>query len=207
MISYEALIVFSVTTVLVCFSPGPAALFVASTATSYGKRHILFAVLGICVANIAFFGLSALGIAGMLATSPVLFQWFRWIGAAYLVVLGLQLLVSRKSQPLQVAKDNQHAAKRMRTFLKGFFVEASNPKALLYFGALLPQFVNPAQPLASQLLIYCLLTVVFDVMAYSFYSVMGLGIAKASKQKFYLVINRLAGVAFILAGVRLAIVE
>lgn len=207
MINYEALIVFSVTTVLVCFSPGPAALFVASTAASYGKRHILFAVLGICVANIAFFGLSALGIAGLIATSPVLFQWFRWIGAAYLVILGLQLLVSRKTQNLQLDKDNQQTTKRIRTFFKGFFIEASNPKALLYFGALLPQFINPAQPLASQLLIYCLLTIVFDLMAYSFYSFMGLGIAKASKQKFYLLLNRLAGVAFILAGVRLAIVE
>jgi homoserine/homoserine lactone efflux protein len=206
-ISYEALIVFSVTTALTCFTPGPAALFVASSAASYGKRHIPAALLGIAVANIGFFGLSALGIAGLIASSPLLFQWLRWLGAAYLVVLGLQLILSRKQQRLQVVVEGQTGAKRLRTFLKAFVVEASNPKALLYFGALLPQFINPNQALAPQLLVYCLLTFVFDIAAYSFYGVLGLGIAKASKQKFYTLLTRLAGIAFVFAGLRLALTK
>jgi len=206
-ISYEALIVFSVTTALTCFTPGPAALFVASCAASYGKSHIPAALLGIAVANIVFFGLSALGIAGLIASSPVLFQWLRWLGAAYLVILGLQLLASRKQQRLQVVVKGQTGAKRMRTFLKAFVVEASNPKALLYFGALLPQFINPTQALAPQLLVFCLLTFVFDIAAYSFYGVLGLGIAKASKQKFYTFLTRLAGIAFVFAGLRLALTK
>jgi homoserine/homoserine lactone efflux protein len=204
-ISYEALIVFSVTTALTCFTPGPAALFVASSAASYGKSHIPAALLGIAVANIGFFGLSALGIAGLIASSPLLFQWLRWLGAAYLVVLGLQLILSRKQQHLQVVLNGQTGAKRLRTFLNAFVVEASNPKALLYFGALLPQFINPTQALAPQLLVYCLLTFVFDIAAYSFYGVLGLGIAKASKQKFYTLLTRLAGIAFLFAGLRLAL--
>jgi homoserine/homoserine lactone efflux protein len=134
-----------------------------------------------------------------------LFQWLRWLGAAYLVVLGLQLILSRKQQHLQVVLNGQTGAKRLRTFLNAFVVEASNPKALLYFGALLPQFINPTQALAPQLLVYCLLTFVFDIAAYSFYGVLGLGIAKASKQKFYTLLTRLAGIAFLFAGLRLAL--
>lgn len=207
MISYEALIVFSITTALTCFTPGPAALFVASSAASYGKSHIPAAMLGIAVANIGFFGLSALGIAGLIASSPVLFQWLRWLGAVYLVILGLQLLASGKQQRLQVVVKGKPGAKRLRTFLKGFVVEASNPKALLYFGALLPQFINPAQALVPQLLVFCVLTFIFDVAAYSFYGVLGLGIAKASKQKLYILLTRLAGIAFVFAGFRLAFTQ
>ena len=206
MISYEALIVFSVTTALTCFTPGPAALFVASSAASYGKSHIPGAILGIAAANIVFFGLSALGIAGLIASSPLLFQWLRWLGAGYLVILGLQLLTSGK-QHLKVHVNGEAGVKRRRTFLKAFVIEASNPKALLYFGALLPQFINPNQALAPQMLLFCLLTFVFDIAAYSFYGVVGLGIAKASKQKFYTVLTRLAGTAFILAGLRLALTK
>jgi homoserine/homoserine lactone efflux protein len=206
-ISHEALIVFSVTTALTCFTPGPAALFVASSAASYGKRHIPAAVLGICVANVAFFGLSALGIAGLIVSSPLMFQWLRWLGAAYLLIIGLQLLTSRKQQRLKIVLDSNVGVKRMRTFLKAFVIEASNPKALLYFGALLPQFINPTQALAPQLLVFCLLTFVFDIAAYFFYGMVGLGIAKASTQRFYTLLTRLAGTAFIVAGFRLALTK
>jgi len=206
-ISYEALIVFSVTTALTCFTPGPAALFVASSAASHGKRHVPAAVLGICVANVVFFGLSALGIASLIASSPVLFQWLRWLGAAYLVILGLQLITSRKQQALKVVVKGKAGTKRVRTFLKAFVIEASNPKALLYFGALLPQFINPTQALVPQLLVFCLLTFVFDIAAYTFYGMLGLGLAKASKQRFYTLLTRLAGTAFVFAGFRLALTK
>lgn len=203
MISPEGLIIFTATTALVCFTPGPAALLVASSTASHGKKHMLPAVMGICLANVVFFGLSALGVASLLAASPGLFSALRIAGAFYLMYLGFQLIRSKR-QAFETTRESSRNASLKKTFGKAFAVEISNPKALLYFGALLPQFIIPADALLPQLGIFCFVTFFLDVAAYSFYGAMGLGLAKISKGGFFTVLTRSAGVAFFISGVRLA---
>lgn len=203
MISLEGLVIFAATTGLVCFTPGPAALLVASSSASHGKKHIPAAVMGICLANVVFFGLSAAGVSSLLAASPKLFSVMRIAGAIYLMYLGFQL-IRAKPQSFGATRDSTKEAGLMKTFGKAFAVEASNPKAILYFGALLPQSIVPSEPLVPQLAIFCLVTFVLDVFAYSFYGVMGLGLAKVSQGGIFTALTRSAGIAFLISGVRLA---
>lgn len=199
----QLLILFTLTTALACFTPGPAAMYAASVGTLRRRRLLVLAIAGIALANAVFFGLSALGIAGMITSSPGLYTAIRWAGAAYLVWLGLQLLFG--SAGTGVISAAQPAEGRGAAILaKGFLIEIANPKALLYFSALLPQFIAPDRPLAPQFLLFCLITVALDFCAYSFYGALGFGAARLSSGALLAGVRRLAGAAFLLAGIRLS---
>ena len=140
----ETWIAFCVLETVLCLTPGPAVLFVVSTTLSRAARAALLRRrLGIVVANTVYFALSALGVAAMILASNFLFTILKWGGAAYLVWLGLRMLWSREREG---SVDAQGAAPPALSvsFLRGFAVQAANPKALAFFVALLPQFVESA---------------------------------------------------------------
>ena len=122
----------------------------ASRGATDGLGRTLFALLGVCRASAIYFGLSATGIASPIVASNALFQVVKWAGVAYLTYLGLTTLLGR-SDGLAIVSG---APGRTGTslFEQGFLVEFSNPKALLYFSAVLPQFLDPARPVAPQFL-------------------------------------------------------
>jgi homoserine/homoserine lactone efflux protein len=199
----QLLLLFTATTALACFTPGPAAMYAASVGTLRRRSLVLLALAGIALANALYFGLSALGIAGMIASSPGLYTAIRWAGAAYLVWLGLRMLFgAARSGLVPTARPTEVSG--VGVFTKGFLIEIANPKALLYFSALLPQFIAPDRPLAPQFLLFCLITVVLDFCAYSFYGALGFGAARLSSGALLAGVRRLAGAAFLLAGIRLS---
>jgi len=172
MLSLEVLLLFSVTTFFVVLAPGPAALAVAAEAASNGFRRSIFVILGVALANVTFFTLSALGIGTIIAASESLFLWIKWIGVAYLFYLGISALIG-SSSGLTIQPGAQKPAETFRVFLRGFSVELFNPKALLYFIALLPQFINTDYPITPQILILIAITMLFDFICYSFYGYLG----------------------------------
>ena len=93
--SLEAWLAFCLTETVLCFTPGPAVLLVVSIALGGGLRPGLGASLGILAANTLYFAISATGVAAALVASRELFLLLKWVGAAYLVWLGLRLLVGR----------------------------------------------------------------------------------------------------------------
>lgn len=166
--SWTAYLIFVVTTAIVCLSPGPAALL----AVAHGWRRAHWAIAGIALANTLYFALSALGIAALVATNGTLFAIVKWAGVAYLFYLGLTALLARASA-LTVARDPARTVGGRRALLQAFVMEATNPKALLYFVALLPQFVAPARPLAPQMLLFGASTVLLDLASYGAYAWLG----------------------------------
>lgn len=204
--SIEILLLFIVTTALACFTPGPAAMFVASVGTARDTRLVAYAIGGIALVNAFYFGLSALGLAGLLLASPQVYAAIRWAGAAYLIYLGVRLVLARSGGLAAVAGGAASLSAR-RVFGRALVLELSNPKALLYFAALLPQFITPQAPLAMQFLGFCLITVVLDVCAYGFYGAIGFGVARFSAPGVLVSIRRVAGAAFVVAGVRLVAVS
>lgn len=150
--------------------PGPNSLFVMSTATLDERRHAWAAVLGVLVADTVFIVGSALGLVALLRALPWLFDAIRWIGAAYLGWLGLVLLASAwrrfrsADAPADAAAgsgaiDIGDAAMRaragsagpqpagrstLRTFRKAVTIGLLNPKAMMFYVAFFPQFVDPA---------------------------------------------------------------
>jgi homoserine/homoserine lactone efflux protein len=147
--SLEAWMIFCVTETLLCLTPGPAVLLVVSLGMARGARAGTRAGVGILTANALYFALSATGVGALLLASWKIFFAVKWIGAAYLVWIGLGMLWRRgASNP-----ETESPAPRGAGFRHGFLTQAANPKSLLFFGAILPQFLDPAVSLAPQILV------------------------------------------------------
>jgi len=206
-ISLETLIIFFMTTLVVVLSPGPAALAVTAEAASNGFKKSTLVILGIASANVVFFILSATGIITLIITSQTLFNLIKWIGVAYLLYLGFTAVFSQ-SGPLSIQTSKNKPSKTYKIFMRGFVLEISNPKALLYFSALLPQFVDINAPVVPQLIILCLITMILDLVCYSLYGYLGFkSRGKFIKPIIIKLINRSAGAMLIFAGLKMATVE
>ncbi len=135
-----------------CFTPGVAVLFVIGSALRHGARSSVFANLGILTGNAIYFALSAAGLGAVLLASHTAFTVVRWAGAAYLVYLGVRALRSRGEAAEVTAAERQPVA-RGRLFGRAVALQLANPKTLLFFVALLPQFIDPAGSVAEQVAI------------------------------------------------------
>ena len=207
MIPVETLALFVGTTFVVVLSPGPAAIAVTGEAASSGFKRALLLVMGIALANVGFFVLCATGIAALIIASNVLFTAIKWTGVAYLLYLGWGAIFST-SGPLTIAPAAQQTGLAWTVFMRGFVIEAANPKALLYFSALLPQFVTVSQPILPQLALLCAITIVIDLLCYSGYAYLGYKSSRVAISPFVLkCINRTAGGMLIFAGLKMATVE
>lgn len=130
--------------------PGPAVLYVTTQGMRGGMRSGLPTAFGILAADAFYIVLSVTGLSAILAASYQLFTIMKWAGALYLVYLGVRLVISGFSAAAAPAVPEGDGGTG-RSFLSGFALHAANPKALLYFGSLVPQFVVPGRPVAMQL--------------------------------------------------------
>ncbi len=207
LISFETLTLFFITTLIVVLSPGPAALAAAAEGASSGFKKSMLVVLGIASANVVYFILSATGIAALIIASHTLFTVIKWVGIAYLLYLGFSAIFSR-SGPLSISPDGRQPSKWYKRFLKGFIIEISNPKALLYFSALLPQFIDISNPVIPQLAVLCIITIFLDISCYCLYGYLGFKSMNRGVKPFLAkIINRSAGCMLILAGFKMASVQ
>lgn len=140
---------------LVCLvatgTPGPSVLYVLSAGISGGFRGSGRAALGVLSADAIYFLLSVTGLGTLLLASYSLFLAVKYAGAVYLIYLGLRLVAAALSRRQQGLAGLDDGARRTRWLSGGFMVHAANPKAILYFGSILPQFLQPSQPLVPQL--------------------------------------------------------
>jgi homoserine/homoserine lactone efflux protein len=190
--------IFVCTETVLCLMPGPAVMFILSTALKAGARKSIFSNLGILTANVVYFAVSATGIGALLLSSK-LFLAVKWIGAAYLVILGLRLLFER-SHEVNGLEKTMVDHKSHHLFFNGFTLQISNPKAILFFSALLPQFLNPHVSIIPQIVILGATSVVIE-----FSILLGYGIAgSAITPRYAKWTNRVAGGLLIGAGAGLA---
>lgn len=200
--SLETFIAFCVLELVLCLTPGPAVFYVISAALARGPRAGLSGALGIVAGNTLYFALSAVGVAAIILASNQLFTAIKWIGAAYLVYLGLRMLFAPRD-----AIAEPRPADVSRAFLHGFAVQAANPKALAFFVALLPQFIDPSGPVGLQVLILGVSSQIIEISVLAFYVwVTGRARSLAAGPRGAAV-RRLAGGFLIAAGARLAFVR
>ncbi|UZD91397.1 LysE family translocator [Cognatishimia activa] len=202
----ETYLVFLITTAVVCFTPGAAAITVASQGAANGGRKAFAGVVGIASANVIYFILSGTGIASLIVASNLLFQIIKWVGVAYLLWLGVTAIFSANG-PIKVSPSRTSKSTK-KLYVQGFVIEFANPKALMYFAAILPQFLNPEMPILPQILIMGVTTLAIDLMSYTAYGFLGDRIAAGGLRKWVVgLINKSAGAALIFAGIRMASVS
>jgi threonine/homoserine/homoserine lactone efflux protein len=136
------LLLFVLGTLALAATPGPAVLYIVARGVDQGRVAALVSVLGIASGNLVHITAAALGVSALLLSSALAFSVVKYLGAAYLIYLGIHKLSDREvPDPTQLVKRES----LRRIFVRGFVVNALNPKAALFFIAFLPQFVNPAR--------------------------------------------------------------
>jgi homoserine/homoserine lactone efflux protein len=201
--NWETWSLFVATETVLCLTPGPAVLLVLSQALRWGPRASVWANTGILSANAFYFFLSATSLGAILLASYDLFFAVKWAGAAYLIYLGIRTFHGASS-PL-AAGPSDTGVHGCRMFANAFAVQASNPKSLLFFGALLPQFIDPKRDVVTQILILGVTSIVLEFAILLGYGILaGSATNYARLPRFARWTNRISGGLLIGAGAGLA---
>lgn len=161
------LFAFAIAALLLAITPGPGIAYVVARTVAGGRPEGLASCLGTGLGGLVHVLASALGLSLVIAQSATAFTVLKYLGAAYLVYLGIRLLV--RKEPHALAAPPMTAQGARRAFFEGIAVEVLNVKTALFFLAFLPQFVSPAQPVTLQLVVLggiCVaLNTIVDVVA------------------------------------------
>ena len=157
--SLELYIAFVAASALLVLTPGPMVAYLVATTLTHGLRHGLMALIGSAAASAVQLAVVVAGLSLILAAAGEAFFWLKWIGVAYLGYLGVKALRAPTGdlEPAAITTRSER-----RTIAEAFFVNLTNPKALLFHGAFLPLFVSPAAPATPQLIV---LAVTFVIVA------------------------------------------
>ena len=197
---------FTITEAAMSLSPGPAVMMVVAYGIARGWRKSLFVNLGILSGNAIFFMLSASGLGGALLASPTIFMGIKYLGAAYLVYLGLSAIFGRPS-PITLSRIDDKQLSGRQIYTSALMLQLTNPKSMLTFVAILPQFIDPSQPIGTQMLILAACSIIPE-----FFILLGYGMLAckashlATQEKYVLITERIAGTLVLTAGVLIAIV-
>jgi threonine/homoserine/homoserine lactone efflux protein len=199
----HGLALFAAAALLVNLTPGPDMVFVAASSAAHGRRAGVMAALGVGAGCLLHIGFAVLGLAALLAASALAFSIVRWIGAAYLVWIGLAMLRARPAS----ARDGP-VVPAGRVFWQGALTNALNPKVALFFLAFLPQFVDAGAP--NQAHAFVVLGMLFNAggtlvnIAVAWFAAALRGsLAGSSAASRWL--QRGAGAVFVALGLRLAL--
>lgn len=148
---------------LLNFTPGPDVLYIVSSALKNGVRAGIVAALGIVSGCLVHVFAAALGVGALLATSATAFSVLKWVGAAYLVWMGVKLLLARGGSSVVPAAgaSAREPADLGRVYRQGFLTNVLNPKVALFFLAFVPQFIAPGTE--DKLTAFLLLGLLFNV--------------------------------------------
>ena len=182
--------------------PGPAVMLTINNSIQRGLLKSIAGILGIALAIliVAFISATSLGI--VLASSAVAFNIIKILGAAYLIYMGIKMLRSKVTNDHSIKKQEASYA---RCFIEGFLVSISNPKAVIFFMSIFPQFINTSKEYAPQ---FILLATTFSLLVMVIHSIYALSASavksKLSSKKGKSVINKIGGGVFVGFGVGLA---
>lgn len=186
-------------------TPGPTVLLALTNGSRYGMRRALPGMVGAMLSDFVLIGAVALGLGALLAASEFWFTVVKWLGAAYLAFLGVQMLRSTGSigRALDEAETGT-AATPKSVFTKSFLVAVTNPKGYLFFSAFLPQFIDPSAPQAEQYVLLALVFAAIDFVVMSGYAALGSQAVRLLKTSGAAWLDRICGGALLALAASLA---
>src|ERR1700756_393299 len=150
--SVSAYAVFLATALVLLLLPGPAVLYVVTRSIEMGRAGGLASVAGITTGTVAYVTLATAGLSSLVLASTVAFDAVKYVGAAYLLLLGLRRLLGRG---LEESEEEPVPRTRRRAYAQGVVVNLTNPKTIVFVFAFIPQFVDPgAQHVWLQVLVF-----------------------------------------------------
>jgi threonine/homoserine/homoserine lactone efflux protein len=200
--SIEHWLAFVAASAVMLAIPGPTILLVISYALSHGRKVASATVAGVALGDFTAMTASMLGLGALLSTSAAIFTTLKWVGAAYLIYLGIKLWRAPVSAgAADVQEDAGRGNRPVAIFLHTYAVTALNPKSIIFFVAFLPQFLDPALPFPLQMVIFettFLILATLNAAAYGLLaSAARTTIARPSLQR---AVNRTGGTLMIGAG-------
>jgi len=203
--SAQIFLLYLATWSLVALTPGPAVMCSMAQATRHGFRSSLAGISGIQLGSFLFFVCISLGLGTLLATATTAFAILRFAGAIYLLYLGVRIILSTFRHSLsRAARAVMPPPAHRSLFLQGLLIQLTNPKALLFISALLPQFIEPHRPALLQLVILVFTTIAVDsvvLSSYAFLAQRGVQSFRTSRWSAWL--ERVFGAALLFFGFRL----
>jgi threonine/homoserine/homoserine lactone efflux protein len=200
-----SLIPFLIAATLLAVTPGPGIAYVVARTVAGGRAEGLASCLGTGIGGMLHVGAAALGLSVLVAQSATAFTVVKFVGAAYLVYLGIRLLMRSGAADLAVQRVSAQGVRR--ALVEGVVVEALNVKTALFFLAFLPQFVSPAEPVVPQLVLLgslcVLLNTLVDVVAvFAASRLLASNAARAARARL---LTRVSGATMIALGAWLAL--
>ena len=190
-----------VVTVLVLMStPGPSKLLMLSNSMRHGFRPSIATAAGDLSANVLQMVVAATGLVGLLATSEHFFSVIKWCGVAYLAFLGIRMLLSDSDTDLSATR-----AARSGLYMQGFLTSAANPKAVIFFAALFPQFINPAEAVAAQLILLGGTYILLDGLFLAAYGGLADRLASLYRDRIGQSLNRISGGCLLVVAILLGL--
>jgi threonine/homoserine/homoserine lactone efflux protein len=212
----DQLLLFIAAGLLLNLTPGPDVLYVVSNALRSGARVGVVAALGITAGCFVHIFAAAVGVSALMAASTTAFTVLKWLGASYLVYVGLRLLLSKAAPAIQLeaadaCSTRANSQNNLKTvFLRGFWTNALNPKVALFFLAFLPQFIAPS--MNNKPLAFLVLGLLFNFngmwvnIAWALAAAWLAGRVAAVQRGMHW-LDRLAGVMFLGFGMKLALTD
>lgn len=199
----QAFLLFVGASLLIAIVPGPNVMLVASRALAHGFRGALPAALGLSVAAAIYLAITVIGLTAMIAAFPRALTVLRMLGACYLVYIGVRMLAAALAHA-DPAGTPAPPVSRASLFVQGFLTCFSNPKALLYWSAFLPQFVRPGADFAQQMLMLGATGIVLEALVLGAYAALAAAasrLLRSSRKRQRL--EMLAGAVLITLGASL----
>ncbi|OZI33437.1 amino acid transporter [Bordetella genomosp. 5] len=186
------LILFVATSGVLIATPGPTVLLALSNGSRHGVRAAGWGMAGALLADLLLITIVACGLGVVLAASEVAFQALKWAGTLYLAYLGWRLLRADAALVVPGAGAAQPLDRRA-LFLRSFLVALTNPKALLFMSAFLPQFIDPRMALLPQYATLALILAVLNLAAMLAYAVLGARLVQLFRAGALRWLNRVCG--------------
>lgn len=194
------------TVIILCVTPGPSVLLATANSMKYGIRKTAGTILGDLSANICQIILASLGLAAIVVASGTLFQIIKWCGVAYLIYMGLMKIWSKPKITLSNKAEQRRSFSKL--YWEGFLMSAANPKAIVFFAALFPLFLNEAAPLLPQIMILAITFLCVDGLSLLLYAAFAeqLKVYLENQEKVHLQ-NKIVGLLLIFSGILLSMVK
>ena len=194
------------TVLILTLTPGPSVLLVIANSMKYGEKKTNGTILGDLSANLLQIILASAGLASIVISSGELFQLIKWFGVAYLIFIGVKKIITIPK--IELNKNNLKNRNFFNLYTEGFLMSAANPKAIVFFAALFPIFINESLPFIPQVVILGITFLILDgisLLTFAHFATKLKGYLE-NKEKVHLQ-NKIVGSLLILSGLMLSMVK